>query len=122
MEDKVHTLEDELKHTKQQYQNDLSKLQSQIQSMPEEINSLKKKKTAHLILSSPSITHDDDSAASDDDMGDSSKQGRKTDATFKGMRLDFEQEFKDLDDQGDEQVEEEEAVELRMLKKQWNHK
>ena len=43
-------------------------------------------------------------------MGNSPKQGRiKTDATFKGRRLNFEQEFAELDDQDDVQ-EEEEAV------------
>ena len=69
LEAKVQTLEDELKQTKLQYQNDLSKLQGQIQTMQEEINSLKKKWAAHLVLSSPSSAHDDDSAASSDDMG-----------------------------------------------------
>ena len=89
LEEKVQTLEDELKQTKIQYQHDLSKLQGQLQTMQEEINSMKQKRATHLVLSSPSSTHDDDSKASDDDMGDSPKQGRKTDATTEGRKLEI---------------------------------
>ena len=40
-------------------------------------------------------------------MGDSSKQGRKTDAEFKGRRLNFEQEFAEIDDFDNVQKEDE---------------
>ena len=91
--------------------------------MQEEINSLKKKRTAHLVLSSPSSAHDDDSAASSDDMGDSPKQGRKTDARTEGRKLDFEQGLEDFGgfegfdfsykpfESADEQVEEAQGTE-----------
>ena len=71
--------------------------------MKAEINSLKKKRTAHLVISSPSSAHGDDSEASSDDLGDSPKQGRKTYATTEGRKLDFEQEYEGFDQQLDDE-------------------
>ena len=96
LEAKVQSLEDELKQTKQLYKDDLSKILKQMQTMQEEINTLKKKRAAHLVVSSPSSGHDGDSDRSSDDLGDSPKQGRKTDARTKGRKLEFEQGIDDF--------------------------
>jgi predicted RND superfamily exporter protein len=106
----VKSLKDDLAQTKKQHAKDISTLTEEIQSLKKEVDDLKKLKSTKLVISSPSSPHDEDSEYLSEDLGNSLKQGRiKTDATFKGRRLNFEQEFADLDDQDDVQ-EEEEAV------------
>jgi hypothetical protein len=90
----VTALEKELAKTKQAHATELTQMKAEIKSLKDEVESLKKHRSANLVLSSFSSPPHDDSAYFSEDLGDSSKQGRiKTDAEFKGRKLNFEQEF-----------------------------
>jgi hypothetical protein len=103
----VKALEKELAQTKQQHATELAQMRAEIKNLQEEVEGLKKHRSANLVLSSSSSPHDEDSAYFSEDLGNSPKQGRiKTDATVKGRRLNFEQEFAELDDVDDVQVKE----------------
>ena len=70
-----------------------------------------KKRTAQLVISFPSWGKDGDCDNSSDDLGDSPKQGRKTDSKTEGRNIDFEESGGgDMDmgiDMGEDQVTEE---------------
>ena len=77
--------------TKQQHAKDIKGLQAEIQSLKDEVQKLKPKRTAQ-IVQSPSSSNPKDKVSDDDDsVGDSSKQGRKH-AEIEGWILNFEEE------------------------------
>ena len=75
---------------KKLHATELNSLRAEIQTLKEEVQGLKKQRSAKLVISSPSSPHDGASEAFSEDLGNSPKQGRKTDAETKGRRIDFE--------------------------------
>ena len=74
--------------------SELNKLKAEIQRLQNEVENLKKKRSK-VVLSSSSSPQDEFSASSTKVLGDSSKQGRKSDAEIKGRNTNFDRE--DLD-------------------------
>jgi hypothetical protein len=85
----VNALEKELALTKQHHATELAQMKAEIKSLQEEVQGFKKQRSANIVFSSSSSPQDDASAEFRDDLGDSSKQGRKTDAETKGRKIDF---------------------------------
>lgn len=86
----VHTLEKDLAQTKEQHATELNHLKSEIQKLQNEVQNLKKQRHVQVVVSSPSLPHDDLSAGSSSGLGISSKQGRKSDAEIEGRKLDLD--------------------------------
>ena len=101
----VTALEKDLAMTKQHYATELNQMKAEIKRLQDEVESLKKHN------SSTSPLQDDDSIALSEDLGNSPKQGRiRTEAEFKGRRLNFEEDFTELDASDDVQEKEDEVV------------
>ena len=103
--------------TKEQHARDIQGFSTEITTLKEEMQQLKRHRSANIVLSSPSLPHDLDSEDTNDDLGDSPKQGRKLDTWTKGRKLDFEgaqkfEGFEGFENLGnDEPVEEDRGTE-----------
>ena len=88
----VTALEKDLAMTKQQHATELNQMKAEIKSLQDEVESLKKHRS-----STPPL-QDDASVFFSEDLVNSPKQGRiNKDAEFKGRKLNFEQDFAELD-------------------------
>lgn len=85
----VKALEKELAQTKQHHATELAQMKAEIKNLQEEVEGLKKQRSAKIVFSSSSSPQE----AFSDDLGDSSKQGRKTDAETKGRKIDFGDDY-----------------------------
>jgi hypothetical protein len=98
-------LEKDLAMTKQQHATELNQMKAEIKKLQDEVESLKKHR------SSTPPHNDDESVYFSEDLENSPKQGRiRTEAEFKGRKLNFEQDFADLDDVVNVQEKEDAAV------------
>ena len=86
----VSDLKLELALTKEIHAQDIQGLKSEIQGFKDQLATLQRKRTSKLIMSSSS--HDSDSEPEGGNLGDSPKQGRKTDDQTQGRKLIFEEE------------------------------
>jgi hypothetical protein len=100
----VQTLEKDLAQTKEQHATELNQLKAEIQKLQNEVENLKQKRHVQVVVSSPSTPHDTLSAGSSYGLGISSKQGRKTNAEFKGRSTNFEEVFAELNDSDNAQA------------------
>jgi flagellin-like hook-associated protein FlgL len=89
----VQALEKDLAQTKQHHAAELNQMKAEIKRLKDEVESLKKKRSAKVVFSSSSSPQDEFSAGFSGGLGDSSKQGRKTDAETKGRKIDFGEDY-----------------------------
>ena len=68
-------------------------MKAELKNLLEEVQGLKKQRSAKIVLSSSSSPQDVASEDFSEDLGNSSKQGRKTDAETKGRKIDFGDDY-----------------------------
>lgn len=108
----VKALEKELAQTKQQHATELAQLKAEIKNLQDEVQGLKKQRSANIVLSTSSSPQDAASEDFSEDLGNSSKQGRNTDAETKGRKIYFGDDY-DFDadfDYGTEALKTDETV------------
>ena len=98
----VQALEKDLAQTKEQHATELNQMKEEITSLKAEVESLKKKRPAQVLFSSTS-------SGSSKALGDSSKQGRKSDVEFKGKGMNLDIDFAELHDSDNAQAEDDDA-------------